>query len=111
MNAPHTNKPDGAEARWVRSIMIMLVLVGVLVQGALALSTRSAEDHMSDCDVFRAKVLGECETEMQNLWDDQGGYIYTREQNIKDNRICTRIVDAVYEACKHPERKADARPD
>lgn len=110
MNAPHT-KPDGCEARRIRRIMIIAAVTGLLVQAALALSTRNAEDHMNDCDVFRAKVLGECETEMENLWDDQGGYNYTREQNIKDNRVCTRIVDAVYEACKHPERKPDARPE
>lgn len=94
-----------------KPLMFICLVVFVLSMLAIIFHERNADDRIDDCGAFRAKILTQCETEMQKAWSDEGADRYTREQNLKDNRICARMVDAVYQICQHPERKPDARTD
>lgn len=79
-------------------------ILGLLVAGTIyAAATHSHATptpvEKKFCEILRADGEQQCETEMENLFMDEGGDNYTRGVHMKDMTKCRRIGEAVQLAC------------
>lgn len=84
----------------MKAVLILSVLAACTIYAATTYSRPAlTPGEKNFCKTVRDEGEQQCQSEMENMFMDQGGDNYTRGVRMKDMIPCRRIGEAVQNAC------------